>query len=75
MGKLSSLDTNDRAVVVSIEAEGELKQRFFSFGLRKGSEIQVKAISIAKKTIEIEVDRTLLALRMEEANAIEVSLI
>ena len=72
MMKLSQMNAGDKAVVIRIDANDELKQRFFSLGLHKGSELQIKATSIAKSTMEIEVGTTLLALRFEEAKSIEV---
>ena len=73
MKTLDQLHVNDTAVVASISADDDLKQRFFSFGVRRGSAFKVKAISMAKSTIEIEVGGTLIALRREEASSIEVS--
>jgi len=72
MTTLSEMNAGENAVVTHIEADGELKQRLFSFGLRKGSQLKIKATSIAKSTMEIEVGSTLLALRFEEAKRIEV---
>ena len=72
MIKLSQMNAGDKAVVIRIDANDELKQRFFSLGLHKGSELQIKATSIAKSTMEIEIGTTLLALRFEEAKSIEV---
>ncbi len=72
MIKLSQMNAGDKAIVVRIDANEELKQRFFSLGLHKGSQLQIKATSIAKSTMEIEVGTTLLALRYEEAKSIEV---
>lgn len=72
MMKLSQMNAGDKAVVIRIDANDELKQRFFSLGLHKGSELQIKATSIAKSTMEIEIGTTLLALRFEEAKSIEV---
>ena len=72
MTKLSEMNAGEKAIVSRIEADGELKQRLFSLGLRKGSNIQIKATSIAKSTMEVEVGTTLLALRYEEAKSIEV---
>lgn len=69
---LSEMNAGDNAVVTRIEADGELKQRLFSLGLRKGSHLNIKATSIAKSTMEIEVGSTLLALRFEEAKRIGV---
>lgn len=72
MGTLAELNESQIAVVTKIDATGELKQRLFSFGLRKGSVLKVKAMSIAKSTMEIEVGSTLLALRYDEAKSIYV---
>lgn len=72
MSTLAELNAGQIAVVTKIDAMGELKQRLFSFGLRKGSVLKIKAISIAKSTMEIEIGTTLLALRYEEAQSIHV---
>ena len=69
---LSQMNALDEGTVVKIDADGELKQRLFSFGLRKGSRIKVKATSIGKSTMEIEIGTTLIALRHCEAECIEV---
>lgn len=71
---LSQMNALDEGTVVKIDADGELKQRLFSFGLRKGSHIKVKATSIGKSTMEIEIGTTLMALRYCEAERIEVEL-
>ena len=69
---LADLKTGEKVVVLKVEAEGELKQRLASFGLRKNSTIEVKALSLNKNTIEVEVGTSMIALRFEEANKIEV---
>jgi ferrous iron transport protein A len=69
---LSEMNAGENAIVTLIEADGELKQRLFSLGLRRGSHLKIKATSIAKSTMEIEVGSTLLALRFEEAKYIGV---
>lgn len=69
---LSQLHKGDRAEIVRIHAEKALRDRFASFGIMRGEEIVVKACSIAKQTIEIEVGSTAIALRAEEAEHIEV---
>ena len=69
---LSEMNAGDQAIVIGIDADGELKERLFSFGLRKGSHLKIKATSIRKSTMEIEVGSTLLALRFEEAKRIGV---
>jgi ferrous iron transport protein A len=69
---LSELKINQKAKVFKIECENELKQRFYSFGIVKGANIYVENISLAKNTIEINVEDTSIALRMEEAKTIAV---
>ncbi|WP_024953637.1 FeoA family protein [Sulfurospirillum arcachonense] len=74
MGTLADLKAEEKAMITKIKAEGELKHRLFSFGVRKNAAIQVKALSMNKNTMEIEVGGTgMIALRLEEAREIEVS--
>ena len=70
--KLSELHKGDRAIIKKIESSEDLKIRLASFGVVRGSELSVEACSIAKQTIEIMVDDTLIGLRGEEASKIEV---
>ena len=71
--KLSDLNINQKAVVEKIDCTDELKQRFYSFGIFKGTTVFVENISFARNTIEINVEDTSIALRVEEANSIEVT--
>ena len=71
--KLSDLNINQEAIVDKIDCNEELKQRFYSFGIFKGSTVYVENISFARNTIEINVEDTSIALRVEEANSIEVT--
>jgi len=66
------LKANEKAVVTKVKADGELKQRLASLGLRKNSNIKIKAFSLNKSTIEVQVGTAMLALRHEEAKEIEV---
>ncbi len=70
--KLSELHKGDRAIIKKIESSEDLKVRLASFGVVRGSELSVEACSIGKQTMEIVVDDTLIGLRAEEANEIEV---
>ena len=72
--KLSELKKHQEARVVKVDAAGELKQRLASFGLLKGANIKIIDCSLGKSTIEVMVDSTLLALRREEAEKIEVEI-
>jgi len=71
---LSDLQINQKAIVKKIDCSDELKQRFYSFGVIKGAEIFIQNISLARNTIEIVVEDTSIALRLEEAKSIEVEL-
>jgi len=70
--RLDELHKGDRAEIVKIHADKTLKDRLASFGVMRGEELAVKGCSIAKQTMEVEVGGTLLALRKEEAEKIEV---
>jgi len=70
--RLNQLHKGDRALIVRIHAQKPLKDRLHSFGVMRGEEITVKGCSIGKQTMEIEAGSTLIALRAEEAEKIEV---
>ena len=69
---LNQLRKGDRAEIIRVHADKALRDRFASFGIMRGEELVVKACSIARQTIEIEVGSTAIALRAEEAEHIEV---
>ena len=73
--KLSDLTQNQEAIIKNIECSDDLKQRLYSFGIIKGTPIVVEAVSLAKNTMEINVDDTYIGLRVDEAKQIEVELI
>ena len=70
--KLYELKKGQKAIVKNIYGNKEMKQRLLSLGLTKGAEVEVIDCSLTKSNIEIMVDTTLLALRREEAQNIEV---
>jgi ferrous iron transport protein A len=70
--KLSDLHKGDRALIKKIESNEDLKTRLASFGVVRGSELSIEACSVGKKTMEILVDGTLIGLRGDEAEQIEV---
>jgi len=70
--KLSQLRKGEKALIVNIHADKALKDRLASFGILRGEEVEVKGCSVGKQTIEVDVDGTLIALRAEEADKIEV---
>ncbi len=69
---LNQLHKGDKAEIVKIHADKALKDRLYSFGVMRGEELTVKGCSIGKQTMEIEIGSTLIALRAEEAEKIEV---
>jgi ferrous iron transport protein A len=72
---LIELIKGERAEIIKINADKALRDRFSSFGVMRGEELLVKGCSLAKQTMEIEVGSTLIALRADEADKIEVEVI
>jgi Fe2+ transport system protein FeoA len=70
--KLSELEKGDRAIIKKIDTDEALKGRLFSFGMARGSKLSVEIYSIAKQTVSVMVDDTLIGLRVSEAKQIEV---
>ena len=75
MKKLSELEINQEAIIFKLNCNDELKQRFYSFGIIKGTPIKIDEISMAKNTIALDVDGTEIALRIDEAKQIDVELV
>ena len=71
--KLTELTKGDSAEIVKIHAEKPLRDRLSSFGVMRGEMLTVKGCSLAKQTMEIEVGSTLIAVRADEAEKIEVN--
>ncbi len=69
---LSELKKGDSGIIVKIYAEKNLKKRLASFGIYKGVQFKVKALSLGGNTIEVRVGNTMIALRRSEAEKIEV---
>ncbi len=70
--KLSDLTKGTKAEIIKINADKALRDRLSSFGVMRGEELTVRGCSIAKQTMEIEVGSTLIAVRADEADKIEV---
>jgi len=69
---LDKLAKNQEAIITKLNCNDELKQRFYSFGLIEGATIHIEHCAIGKKTIEVVVDNTAIAIRNEEAQQIIV---
>lgn len=72
---LIELTKGNKAEILKITADKALKDRLTSFGIMKGEELIIKGCSLAKQTMEIEVGSTLIALRRDEAEKIDVKII
>jgi len=70
--KLTELKKGERALIRRVDADPELRSRLHSFGVIPGEELTLKGCSLGRKTMEIEIDGTLIALRREEAEKIQV---
>lgn len=66
---------NDILEVLKLNTQGELRQRLVSFGIIKGATISLLGYSPTKSTVEIKVGKMNIALRKEEAKAIEVQIV
>lgn len=72
INSLSECERGCKVKVVKLNASSELKQRFISFGIMKGSTIEVLEHTNAKSTLEIKVGKMSIALRAAEAKFIQV---
>ena len=70
---LDNLHKGESAIVTEINASVELKNRFNSFGLVKGATVYAETYSLAKKTMEIRVNKTRIAIRSSEAEKVVVT--
>ncbi len=69
---LNELEKNEKAMIVKIHAPQVLRQRMQMLGIRKNQVLTLKACSLGKQTIEVEVDSSLVAMRIDEAKKIEI---
>ena len=69
---LLQMKVGDMAAVDAINVQGDLKQRLNAMGLARNSEICIKQYGWFKSTVQIMINRTLIALRKDQAELIEV---
>ena len=69
---LLQMKVGDIAAVDAIHIQGALKHRLNSLGVMRDSEICIKNYGWFKSTVQIMINRTLIALRKDEAELIEV---
>ena len=71
---LDKLNIGDKAVIKAVNCDNELKNRFYSFGMVKGSIVTVEEITLARSTMEIRIKNTKVAIRFSEAAKIEIEI-
>jgi len=72
---LLEMNKGEVAAIDALNVNGELKQRLNSLGIIRDNAICVKNFGLFKSTVQIMINRTLIALRKEEARLIEVHII
>lgn len=71
--KVTQLSEGQSAYILKIGGDDVIKNRLFSLGVAKHSKVTLLKHTLTKETYEIEVSRAKVALRKEEAEAIEVT--
>lgn len=69
---LLEMKTGDKAIIDSLNMGTELKHRLNAMGLMKDSRIEVNQYGWFKSTVQIMINRSLIAIRRDEALLIEV---
>ncbi len=69
---LLQMKAGEMLAVDAINVSGQLKQRLCAMGLTRDAHICVKHFGCFKSTVQIMVNRSLIALRKDEARLIEV---
>lgn len=72
MNTLYDCEIASKVRITKLNANPELKQRLISFGIMKGSEIEILQHTARKSTVEVKVGKMRIALRDTEAKLIEV---
>ncbi|ASM38794.1 MAG: ferrous iron transport protein A [Campylobacter sputorum] len=69
---LNALEDGESAIIESFDAQDDLKRRFFSFGINKGTTIKKIKSTLMGSTIVVELNRSCVILRSDEANKIRI---
>ncbi|HFU74339.1 MAG TPA: ferrous iron transport protein A [Helicobacteraceae bacterium] len=72
---LLELKKGENALIDAIHVDEKLKYRLNALGMRCESKICVKQYGWFKSTVQVMINRTLIALRKDEARLIEVHVI
>ena len=69
---LLEMKAGERALIDSINVKGELRKRLYAMGVMNNSDICIKQFGWFKSTVQIMINSTLIAIRRNEAELIEV---
>lgn len=69
---LDQLKLKEKALIISVNSDDILKNRLYSFGITKGTLITMEESTLTKSTINIRINQSKIALRLNEAKKIEV---
>ncbi|APW66347.1 MULTISPECIES: FeoA family protein [Arcobacteraceae] len=69
---LDKLNIGESAIIKAVNCENALKNRFYSFGMVKGSKVYIEEVTLTKSTMEIRINTTKVAIRLSEAKKIEI---
>jgi ferrous iron transport protein A len=69
---IHDLTIGQKATIITIHALPELKHRLKALGIHRGANIEVRAFAPGKQNVELNIDGTLVGLRIREMKMIEV---
>lgn len=69
---INGLKDGEQGVITRLGVDEQLRDRLFSFGISKAKHIKKLETSLGGSTILVELDRSCIILRANEASAIEV---
>ena len=69
---LNELKIKESGKIININCDNVLKNRLYSFGIIKGAIVTIEELTLTKSTIEIKINQSKIALRLSEAQKIEV---
>ncbi|MCX7679308.1 MAG: metal-dependent transcriptional regulator [Spirochaetes bacterium] len=70
--QLCELKEGDRAVIVRIDAQGELKKRLLELGFKKGEQVELIRYAPLEDPLQVKIKRYNVSLRIDEAKTITV---
>ncbi len=69
---ITDLKIGEEAIIKKVKAKEPIKGRLHAMGIAKGNKIRLLDHTLKKQTWEVDVEGTRVALRDEEAKAVEV---